>query len=60
MSINIYHIMSGLTLPMGAAHLVTSMSPRLDSRWGGSFPLPGRELHPLEAPGIAWRTEERF
>ena len=25
-------------------HLVTSMSPRLDSRWGGSFPLPVREL----------------
>src|SRR5437762_2443879 len=35
----------------------TSMSPRLDSRWSGSFPLPGRELHPLEAPGFAWRTE---
>jgi hypothetical protein len=34
------------------------MNPRLDSRWGGSFPLPGRELHPLEAPGLAWRTEE--
>ena len=34
------------------------MSPRLDSRWGGSFPLPGRESHPLEAPGLAWRTEE--
>jgi hypothetical protein len=33
------------------------MSPRLDSRWGGSFPLPGRESHPLEAPGLAWRTE---
>ena len=33
------------------------MSPRLDSRWGGSFPLPGRELHPLEAPGLSWRTE---
>jgi hypothetical protein len=34
-------------------HFVTSMSPRLDSRWGGSFPLPVRELHPLEAPGLA-------
>jgi hypothetical protein len=33
------------------------MSPGLDSRWGGSFPLPGRESHPLEAPGFAWRTE---
>jgi len=34
-------------------HFVTSMSPRLDSRWGGSLPLPVRELHPLEAPGLA-------
>src|SRR3989442_2527561 len=34
------------------------MSPRLDSRWSGSFSLPGRELHPLEAPGLAWRSEE--
>jgi hypothetical protein len=39
------------------AHVVTSMNARLDSRWGGSFPLPGRELHPLEAPGLPWRTE---
>ncbi len=31
------------------AHVVTSMSPRLDSQWGGSFPLSGREFHPLEA-----------
>src|SRR5262249_33621998 len=22
------------------------------------FSLPGRELHPLEAPGFSWRTEE--
>jgi hypothetical protein len=35
------------------AHAVTSMSPRLDSRWGGSFPLPRREFHPLEASGLS-------
>ena len=35
------------------AHVVTSMSPRLDSRWGGSFPLPRREFHPLEASGLS-------
>src|SRR5437870_9308166 len=46
------------SLCLRLAHVVTSMSPRLDSRWGGSFPLPGRESHPLEAPGLAWRTEE--
>jgi hypothetical protein len=34
------------------------MSPRLDSWWSGSFPLPGREFHPLEAPGLSWRTEK--
>ena len=33
------------------------MSPRLDSQWGGSFPLPVREFHPLEAPSLAWRAE---
>src|SRR5215510_8245045 len=35
------------SLCLRLAHVVTSMRPRLDSRWGGSFPLPGRELHPL-------------
>src|SRR5262245_237782 len=45
------------SLCLRLAHVVTSMSPRLDSRWDGSFPLPGRELHPLEAPGLPWRTE---
>jgi hypothetical protein len=29
-----------------------------DSVPGGlALPLPGRELHPLEAPGLPWRTE---
>jgi len=32
------------------------MSPRLDSRWV-ALPFPGREFHPLEAPGLTWRTE---
>jgi len=26
---------------------------------GRLFPLPGRELHPLKAPGLSWRTEQR-
>jgi hypothetical protein len=46
------------SLGLRLAHVVTSMSPRLDSRWSGSFPLPGRESHPLEAPGLSWRSEE--
>ena len=41
------------SLCLRLTHVVTSMSPRLDSRWGGSFPLPGREFHPLEASGLA-------
>jgi hypothetical protein len=45
------------SLCLRLTHLVASMSPRLDSRWGGSLPLPRRELHPLEAPGLSWRTE---
>src|SRR5262245_59799501 len=47
------------SLCLRLAHVVASISPRLDSRWSGSFSLPGRELHPLEAPGFAWRAEER-
>jgi hypothetical protein len=34
-------------------HVVASMSPRLDSRWGGSFPFPRREFRPLEASGFS-------
>lgn len=26
---------------------------RFDSRWGGSFPFPRREFHPLKASGLA-------
>ena len=46
------------SLCLRLVHVVASMNPRLDSRWDGSFPLPGRESHPLEAPGLSWRTEE--
>src|SRR5262245_40133762 len=48
------------SLCLRLAHVVASISPRLDSRWSGSFSLPGRELHPLEAPGFAWRAEIGF
>ena len=41
------------SLCLRLAHVVTFMSPRLDSRWGGSFPFPGREFHPLEASGLS-------
>ena len=27
---------------------------------GRLFPFPGRELHPLKAPGLSWRTETAF
>jgi hypothetical protein len=40
------------SLCLRLTHLVTSMSPRLDSRWGGSFPFPRRESHPLKASGF--------
>ena len=26
----------------------------------GGWPLPGRESHPLDAPGLSWRTEDRL
>src|SRR5262245_23521984 len=48
------------SLCLRLAHVVTSMNPRLDSRWGGSFPLPGRELHPLEAPGLRLSHQNSF
>jgi hypothetical protein len=41
------------SLCLRLAHVVTFMRPRLDSRWDGSFPFPGREFHPLEAPGLS-------
>ncbi len=44
------------SLGLRLTHVVTFMSPRLDSRWAAR-PFPGREFHPLEAPGLAWRTE---
>ena len=31
---------------------------RTEAATSGSFPLPGRESHPLEAPGLSWRTEK--
>jgi len=34
-------------------HVVTSVDPRLDFRWGGSCPFPVRESHPLEASGLS-------
>ena len=46
------------SLCLRLTHVVTFMSPRLDSRWGGSSPFPGRESHPLKTPGLTWRTEE--
>src|SRR5215468_2524133 len=48
------------SLCLRLTHVVSFMSSRLDSRWGGSFPFPGRESHPLKAPGLAWRTEKFF
>src|SRR5207247_5035515 len=44
------------SLCLRLAHVVTSISPRLDFRWA-AFPLPVRESHPLEAPSLAWRAE---
>jgi hypothetical protein len=41
------------SLCLRLAHVVTFTSPRLDSRWGGSFPFPGREFHPLGASGLS-------
>jgi len=34
--------------------------PKARFQVGRLFPLPGRESHPLEAPSLAWRTEELF
>ena len=51
--IRVTYVTARASLCLRLTHVVTSMSPRLDSRWGGSFPLPGREFHPLEASGLA-------
>ena len=45
------------SLCLRLAHVVTSISPRLDSRWGGLAPCRGREFHPLDTPSFAWRAK---
>ena len=47
------YVTARASLCLRLTHVVASMSPRPDSRWGGSFPLPVREFHPLEASGLA-------
>src|SRR5258707_1950590 len=43
-------------LGLRLTHVVTFMSPRLDFRWAAR-PFPGRGFHPLEAAGLAFRTQ---
>jgi hypothetical protein len=50
------HLRYGLDIVLSTLNSCRHLSPRLDSRWGGSS-LSGAGFHPLEAPGLAWRTE---
>ena len=39
----------------GFSSFVTSTAVSIATGW--SEPVPGRDLHPLKAPGLTWRTE---
>ena len=47
------------SLCLRLAHVVTSISPRLDSRWGG-LPLAGAGFSPAGSARLSWRTVNRI
>ena len=60
----IYHEAQSLHLRYGLAIALSTLNPcrylhEPKTRFpvGRLFPFPGRELHPLKAPGLSWRTE---
>ena len=45
------------SLCLRLTHVVYLHEPKTRFPVGRLVPFPGREFHPLEAPGLAWRTE---
>src|SRR6516162_10072300 len=53
------HLRYGLDIALSTLNSSRYLNePKTRFPVGRLFPLPGRESHPLKAPGLAWRTEE--
>ena len=54
------HLRYGLVIALSTLNPCRYLhEPKTRFPVGRLFPLPGRELHPLKAPGLSWRTEDR-
>src|ERR1022692_3339622 len=53
------HLRYGLVIALSTLNSSRYLhEPKTRFPVGRLFPLPGRELHPLKAPGLSWRTED--
>ena len=53
------HLRYGLDIALSTLNSSRYLNePKTRFPVGRLFPLPGRESHPLKAPGLAWRTED--
>ena len=52
------HLRYGLDIALSTLNSCRYLhEPKTRFPVGRLFPFPGREFHPLKAPGLAWRTE---
>src|SRR3979490_2092288 len=52
------HLRYGLDIALSTLNSCRCLhEPKTRFPVGRLFPFPGRESHPLKAPGLAWRTE---
>src|SRR5207249_5491724 len=55
------HLRYGLDIALSTLNSCRHLhEPKTRFPVGRLVPFPGREFHPLKAPGLAWRTEELF
>src|ERR1039458_1303127 len=53
------HLRYGLVIALSTLNSSRYLNePKTRFPVGRLFPLPGRELHPLKAPGLSWSTED--
>jgi hypothetical protein len=52
------HLRYGLNIALSTLNSSRYLNePKTRFPVGRLFPFPGREFHPLKAPGLTWRTE---
>src|SRR6266481_4977183 len=55
------HLCYGLDIALSTLNSCRCLhEPKTRFPVGRLFPFPGRESHPLKAPGLPWRTEENW